>query len=246
MDLPKPFQAQLFATINSNQKRVDKSLTYELFGYNIEDETAEFWAPDKLAVYLTRRLGAETDSPLYRRISIAPRKDNVLLEQSGTRDWKVSTAVIVEGILRLLSSNPKEDANAMLTPLRGTRGVLGEHDARRDRAPLRPAFIAKEDAVIYQMVKNFLVACNDAFWSKAKPTSFIKKTVGVQALFDILRLLAAEAYATKVISAEAFKERLSGAAEIDFSEDQFRNASGSGRSLIRRVIEKEAGIHRGS
>ena len=46
MDLPKPFQAQLFATINSNQKRVDKSLTYELFGYNIEDEEPEYWAPD--------------------------------------------------------------------------------------------------------------------------------------------------------------------------------------------------------
>jgi hypothetical protein len=33
-ELPKPYQAQLFATINSTQKPVDKSLTYELFGYN--------------------------------------------------------------------------------------------------------------------------------------------------------------------------------------------------------------------
>lgn len=32
LDLPKPFQAQLFATINSTQKPVDKSLTYELLG----------------------------------------------------------------------------------------------------------------------------------------------------------------------------------------------------------------------
>jgi hypothetical protein len=37
-DLPRPFQAQLFATINSTQKRVDRSLTYELFGYNIVEE----------------------------------------------------------------------------------------------------------------------------------------------------------------------------------------------------------------
>lgn len=242
MDLPKPFQAQLFATINSNQKRVDKSLTYELFGYNIEDEAAEYWAPDKLAVYLTRRLGAESDSPLYRRISIAPRKDNTLQERLATNDWKVSTAVIVDGILRLMTSNPKGDANAMLTPLRGSRSVLAVDGARRDRSPLRSAFIAKEDAVIYQMVKNFLVACDEVFWSKAKPKSFITKTVGVQALFDILRLLAADAYNTKVISTNSFKEKMLGAAGIDFSEAVFRNASGSGRSLIRRAIEEKTGI----
>lgn len=35
LDLPKALQAQIFATINSTQKRVDRSLTYELFGYNI-------------------------------------------------------------------------------------------------------------------------------------------------------------------------------------------------------------------
>lgn len=237
MDLPKPFQAQLFATINSNQKRVDKSLTYELFGYNIEDEEPEYWAPDKLAVYLTRRLGAEADSPLNRRVSIAPRKDNALAERLATNDWKVSTAVIVDGILRLVSSNPKADANAMLTPVRGTRSVLAQEDARRDRSPLRSAFIAKQDAVIYQLVKNYLVACGEVFWAKARPTSFITKTVGVQALFDILRLLAGEAYSTKVISTAAFRDRLIGATDLDFAEDVFRNASGSGRSLIRRAIE---------
>ena len=56
LDLPKPFQAQLFATINSTQKPVDKSLTYELFGYNISEEKEEFWTPDKLAVFFTRKL----------------------------------------------------------------------------------------------------------------------------------------------------------------------------------------------
>lgn len=242
MDLPKPFQAQLFATINSNQKRVDKSLTYELFGYNVEDEEPDYWAPDKLAVYLTRRLGADSDSPLNNRISIAPRKDNALAEKLSNYGWKVSTAVIVDGILRLVSSNPKSDANAMLTPVRGTRLVLDQDDARLDRSPLRTAFIAKQDAVIYEMVKNYLIACKEIFWEKANPASFITKTVGVQALFDVLRLLAADAYLMKDISAAAFRDTLTGATNLDFSEDVFRNASGSGRSLIRRAIEEKIKI----
>src|SRR6185312_9851516 len=67
LDLPKPFQAQLFATINSTQKSVDKSLTYELFGYNISDESPDYWTPDKVAVFLTRKLGTEGVSPLRGR-----------------------------------------------------------------------------------------------------------------------------------------------------------------------------------
>lgn len=244
MDLPKPFQAQLFATINSNQKRVDKSLTYELFGYNVEDEKPEFWAPDKLAVYLTRRLGADESSSLRGRISIAPRKDAALLDLLGDADWKVSTAVVVDGILRLISSNPKSDANAMLTPVRKTRAALAEDGARRDRSPLRQAFVANQDAVVYQMVKNFLIACDAVFWADAPPNSFITRTIGVQAQFDILRQLAGEAYETKVISISAFEDRLSGAKGLDFSKDLYRNASGSGRSLIRRAIEDRIGLAR--
>src|SRR4051812_43461642 len=36
LDLPKPIQASLFATINSTQTPVSKSLTFDLFGYNVE------------------------------------------------------------------------------------------------------------------------------------------------------------------------------------------------------------------
>lgn len=38
MDLPHSYQAYLFATININQRKVDKSLAYDQFGYNLDDE----------------------------------------------------------------------------------------------------------------------------------------------------------------------------------------------------------------
>jgi len=70
-DLPKPYQAFLFATINANQRPVSKSLTYELFGYNVEDESPEKWTPEKLAVFLTRKLGTDPESPFRNHITIA-------------------------------------------------------------------------------------------------------------------------------------------------------------------------------
>ena len=115
VDLPKSLQAQIFATINSTQKPVDRSLTYELFGYNVADEAEDYWAPDKLAVFLTRRLGTDEESPLRGRILVAPKRDAKLQTLAFTADWQVSTSVVADGILRLFSSNPQRDSNYMRT-----------------------------------------------------------------------------------------------------------------------------------
>lgn len=237
LDLPKPYQAQIFATINSNQKPVDKSLTYELFGYNIDEEPAELWSPDKLAVFLTRKLSVDLESPLRGRVSIAPLKDARLSELSQLGQWKVSTAVVVEGLLRLFSTNPKRDAQAMLTPSRSSRSSL--KGGRVDRSPLRSYFVDGNDHLIYSLALNFLRACQNVFWSKAAEGSFIVKTVGIQALFDLLRKdLVVRALEEKDLRVDFFELHLSKASEIDFSSAPFRDASGSGRTRIRQALER--------
>jgi DNA phosphorothioation-associated DGQHR protein 1 len=236
IDLPKPYQAQIFATINSNQKPVDKSLTYELFGYNIDEEAPAFWSPDKLAVSLTRKLSVDSASPLRGRIQIAPKKDATIAGLVNSNDWKVSTAVVVEGVMRLFSTNPKRDAQAMLTPTRSTRMTL--NSGPKDRSPMREQFVEVNDQLIFTLVLNFLKACEKSLWSVASSGSFITKTVGVQALFDVLRrVLAPMALAEKNLKVEFFAEILSRASGIDFGSDAYKNASGSGRSAIRKAIE---------
>jgi DNA phosphorothioation-associated DGQHR protein 1 len=240
LDLPRPYQAQLFATINSTQKRVDKSLTYELFGYNIDEEEERFWSPDKLAVFLTRRLGTDVESPLKGKIVIAPKKDDALTRLGQDASWKVSTAVIVEGIMRLYTSNPKKDTTNLLDGKRKERPAL--RDMRKDMSPLRTAYLGIQDKVIYTMTLNFLIACEQIFWSRARPNSYISKTVGVQALFDILRKIAGESYETQNISTKYFIDRFGSAQDIDFSTEAYRNASGSGRTLIKNDIATAMGL----
>jgi DNA phosphorothioation-associated DGQHR protein 1 len=188
-DLPKPFQAQLFATINSTQKPVDKSLTYELFGYNISEESKSFWSPDKLAVFFARRLNTEESSPIQGRIAIAPETDADLRDTATGHGWQVSMATVVEGILRLISSNPKQDSNELLDAEPRPRSVLSQ-SSRIDKSPLRSLYIEANDKLLYLIIRNFLDVCNEVFWTPAKEGSFIVKTVGIQALFDVLRDLA--------------------------------------------------------
>jgi len=215
-------------------------LTYEQFGYNVIDEKPSLWTPDKLAVFLTRRLSTEMGSPLKGRIIIAPKKDQGLEKLTANPAWQVSTAVIVEGIMRLYSSNPKRDTANMLEGKRHTRKDI--KNLRIDRSPLRELYITDNDVALHQIVLNFLKACETLFWRNANSRSFIRKTVGVQALFDILRNISESVYASRDISPERFENILAPASDIDFSNVEFQNASGSGRSLIARRIRDAIGL----
>lgn len=240
IDLPKALQAQIFATINSTQKRVDRSLTYELFGYNVSDEDEVYWTPDKLAVFFTRKLSTDIDSPLQGRIMVAPKRDAALEELAAKASWRVSTAVVVDGILRLFSSNPKRDANLMRKDEASPRREL--EDGPKDRSPLREVFIEGNDALIYKMVLNYMKASEDVFWRDASKDSFIFRTIGVQSIFDILRKVAGQSLEAKDISVGFFTSLLEGARPIDFATERFRNPSGSGRTMIRRAIEEAIGV----
>jgi DNA phosphorothioation-associated DGQHR protein 1 len=243
-DLPKPFQAYLFATINSKQKPVDKSQTYELFGYNIENEPSNYWTPDKLAVFLTRKLNTDKDSPFCSHIIIAAENDIVQTASQAKKndDWMISLATIVEGILRLISRNSRRDAIRMLgdnIKERNERSIV-EIDKNEPSIPLRDYFRSTNDTVIYTVVRNFFAAVELVFWKKEVP-GFIRKTIGVQALFDILRELIPAALLEKDISSRYFVERLKPAESLDFSADFFQ-ASGTGKTRIRNCIEIAIGV----
>ena len=240
IDLPKALQAQIFATINSNQKKVDRSLTYELFGYNVSDEDADYWTPDKLAVFFARKLATDKESPLRGRIMVAPKRDKALEDLAAEADWKVSTAVVVDGVLRLFSSNPKRDANLMRKDEASPRSELS--GGPKDRSPLREVYINGNDALLYTMILNYLKASDMIFWKNASRDSFIVRTIGVQAIFDILRKVAARSFETRDISVDYFAKILQGASNVDFAAEQFRNPSGSGRTVIRNAIEDATGI----
>ena len=238
IDLPKSMQATIFATINSNQKAVDKSLTYELFGYNLADEPEAEWSPEKLAVFLSRRLATDPESALKDRVAVAPVNDfattAMIREKS---DMKLSFAVIVGGILRMISSNPKEDANKLKL-----RSGLERSDLPAGKPPFRQVYLDGNDAFIYAATRNFLNACNKVFWDQAKPESYIRKTVGVQALFDIFREIAVPMLDDEDMTEEAFIGRLEPAKGVDFADSHFRDASGSNRTRIRRIIRARMGL----
>lgn len=246
LDLPKSYQAFLFATINSTQKPVSKSQTYDLFGYNLDDEPAHSWSPDKLSVSLARKLNTQSESPYKERILIAAESDFLLGKEDVVdkeKWWAVSMATVVEGISRLISSNPRSDSIALLqrSPRDRDRAILRD-ERPGDLSPMRSVYLAGNDKVIHHAVLNFSKAADGVFWSRARRGSFITKTVGHQALFDILRRMAMSAVQTKNVSLAFFEKQLASAGRIDFAAPAFVNASGSGRVKIRKALEIGTGL----
>lgn len=179
-DLPSPYQAYLFATINGNQKRVDKSLSLELFGYSVEEEPQNTWSPEKLAVYLTRKFNFKKDSPLYQRIKLAPLYTEIedVVDES---QWLISTAAMADGILKLISSNPQWDRDVLAMKKEGflsdkTRKSLVKS---RDKSVLRDLYINCNDDAIYEILDSFFTSVKTILWDKASLNSVITKTIGI-------------------------------------------------------------------
>jgi len=233
-DLPAPYQAYLFASINYNQKPVNKSLALEQFGYLTELTPADSWSPELLSVFLTRKLNLDNGSNFYNHIRVAPQNDEFLLEISPKeQDWLISTATVVDGILKLITTNPKRDSNRLntFTIKERKRNIL-----EVDNTPLRKFYLDNNDVFIYKVVVNYFNAVNDVLFVSSKNNSFIKKTVGIQALFNVLKVILSEKLETdKNISFDYFKSYLEKISDIDFS-DNFFTASGIGKSRIQNAI----------
>lgn len=233
-DLAAPYQAYLFASINYNQKPVSKSLALEQFGYLTEITPADSWSPELLCVYLSRQLNLDKDSSFFNHIKVAPQNDEFLLTiRPKEQNWLVSSATVVDGILKLITTNPKRDSNILnrIELKNRKRDSLTD-----DKTPLREFYLSNNDIFIYKTIVNFFNAVEDEIFNHTSKNSYIKKTVGIQALFAILKeIILNNLKKDKNISKEYFADKIRLFSLINFS-DNFYTASGLGRSRIQNTL----------
>jgi|WetSurMetagenome_2_1015567.scaffolds.fasta_scaffold05049_6 DNA phosphorothioation-associated DGQHR protein 1 len=238
INLPRDYQARIFATININQKRVDKSLAYQLFGYDLNESNADMWPPDMLGVYLARVLEGKEGSPFKGHIKLAllEEEDERVKRDTDTPHWEVSVACLVEGITRLISSKPSVDRSALASGKIKDRSQL-----ETDSTPLRQLYIDGKDKTLLELITTYFNVVEEMLWVKQSEGSFIKKTVGVLAQFDVLRD-ALLADVIKINDVERTTRLLfKNAKGIDFGDDFF-HASGAGRVRIRNVLKALVGL----
>lgn len=166
-NLTEEQKAYIFATINGNQKQVDKSLIYDLF------ELSTGRSPFKTAHYLARLFNSSSDSPFYGRLKMLEKRTSKM--QSLSQNSFVSTV-----IKYLISNNPQQD----MINLKNNVQL-----ADNPNYPLRKYFIKEEDEVIYKILNNYFSSVKLVFgkeWHDYS-SSILTKSTGFGALIIALK-----------------------------------------------------------
>ncbi len=245
LDLPIPLQAYVFAIINFNQKPVRKSLTYDLFAFDIDNEVPVTWSPDKLAVFLSRKLNADEASPLRGHIKIGA----VDCTEDQIGEWKISTATIVAGILLLITKDSQGDRNRMNLAQKDKRdrSLLISMNFDTEKLPLRMLYISNDDNLIYVILRNFFVAAYYLFDNGYDSYPVFHKTAGVTALFKVLQILLVDVFKNDAVdvSRDMWVERFSAQNKmVDFNDAFLFGSSGTHVGRIRDMLLLMAGHER--
>lgn len=221
LDLPLPYQAYLFASINANQKKVSKSLAYELYGFGSDNEDKFLWSPEKLAVSIVRKLNFDKGSKVKDKIVLGAQSHE---EQKGY----LSLAALVESVLGLITNNPKKDRDVILH----YRNKEGRSSLEQNQnTPLRGLYISNKDTEIEKIVYDFVNFIFDE--EHYNNRSYLYKTIGIQSLFSLLKKYLQKS--NKPFNIEEFKKFCDPIWRIDFSNDFF-TASGIGKSRITNTL----------
>ncbi len=143
-------QANIFATVNLAQTKVNKSLVYDL------TELALSPSPHKTCHNVAVSLDREKSSPFYHRIK------RLGTATPGRKKEPLTQASFVEALIKFLSANPVQDRNMLLAGKKIGRASLGD----LERLPFRNLFLEGKEVDITEIVYNYFCAIRNK-WPKS-------------------------------------------------------------------------------
>lgn len=170
-------QANIFATVNLAQTKVNRSLVYDLLDYEKKK------SPQKSAHHITVALDKISQSALHQRIkrlgSATPNREKETLTQ----------AAVVESLLDLMTPDPMTDRTSFLRSILPSKPSQSEHE----RFPFRYMFLTEQDTQITKILLNFFEAVAERWptsWNDLdRKGNVLPKTNGLKALMRYLRVL---------------------------------------------------------
>lgn len=222
-------KANIFATVNLAQTKVNRSLVYDLLDYENKR------SPQKSAHHITVALDRTKFSPLFERIK---RLGSATEGRNGNEP--LTQAAVVEALLDLISSDPMDDRNSFLRKFR----IAEPNDAEHRKHPFRHMFLQEHDDLITQIVLNFFTAVQNR-WPEAwndlsRKGNVLPKTNGFKALMRFLKPLylnLSEGQHMYVPDLKEFSQVLSKVklTDAEFSTETFKPGT-SGEALLHKIL----------
>jgi DGQHR domain-containing protein len=165
-------QAYVFATVNLEQTKVNKSIAYDLF------ELARTRSPIKTCHNIAVALDRDASSPFYERI----KRLGVATE--GRNAETLTQSTFVNSLVDYISNNPKQDRDDLI------RNEKLQHVKGKDaqRLCFRNLFIDEEDVKIGKIIEQYFLAVQDRWpnaWKYRGTGIMLNRTNGFRALMKI-------------------------------------------------------------
>lgn len=224
-------QAYVFATVNLEQTKVNKSLAIDLY------ELARSRSPIKTCHNVVVALDQTPTSPFFRRI----KRLGVSSSDLGRAEETVTQATFVNSLVAYLSDEPKVDRDLIL---RGKKLNLVSGEAER-RLPFRNMFIREQDVTIGKIVEQYFKAVQGRWpeaWNAPRGAGIIlNRTNGFRALMRLFGKVYNElARPGELITAEQF-DRLFAKVDVPshyFSTENFVPGTG-GEAALRNFLDRK-------
>ena len=207
-------QANIFATVNLAQTKVNKSLVYDLFDY------AKSRSPQKTAHDIVVGLDRTEKGPFHERIK---RLGTRTIGRTGET---LTQATVVNCLLELISDKPMTDRDLLM---RG-RSIKQATSRELEKLPFRNLFISEQDIAIAKILNNYFSAVRQRWpdaWEDRGKGNILARTNGFRAFMRAFKSLyidmCQEGEIGQIFGVSKFYERLEAVqlSDADFNTQKY-------------------------
>lgn len=227
-------QANIFATVNLAQTKVNKSLVYDLFDY------ARSRSPQKTAHDITVGLDRAEGGPLYQRIK---RLGTRTIGRTGET---LTQATVVNCLLHLISAKPMIDRDLLM---RGKK-IKFALDWELETMPFRNLFIQEQDVAMARILNNYFSAIRlrwPVAWEDRSKGNILARTNGFRAFMRAFKNLYVDmcrgGEIGQIVATSKFVERIS---TVKLTNESFNTQSyspgTSGETALYNDLMREFGL----
>jgi DGQHR domain-containing protein len=226
VDMDVEDQANVFATINLAQTKVNKSLVYDLYDY------AKSRSPQKTSHSIARLMNRDEASPFKDKIKVLGRAT------PGKTNETLTQAAFVEALLPYITTKPIVDRDL----LKRGKPLERRIDNRDDPRILRNLFIDERDADIAVILWNYFGAVQRRWpfaWTTKEAGNILNRTTGFTALMKFFPTAYRAARAPDAVVPSPFFETLFAAVKLsdaDFTPENFPPGSAGISKLHKQLV----------
>ena len=228
-------QANIFATVNLAQTKVNKSLVYDL------TELAKTPSPHKTCHKVAVALDGHPRSPLYERIK------RLGVATPGRKHEPLTQASFVEALVKLISLDPVYDRNILLEGRKIPKAT--EDDLQK--CPFRNLFLEGKDIDISEIIYNYFCAIREKWpvaWDEVgRRGNLLPRSNAFKAFMKFLKdevyLDIVKGEIGRIPSVDEFRPYFDGVklTDQDFTTRNFAPGSG-GQSMFLKILRNEVSL----